>query len=310
MATEPVLNPDEHGPAAAPVRSMTGYGAAERLDADWRVRVEVRSVNHRHLSLKIVVPSRLAALEPEVEALVRHRLQRGSVQVALSCTPVHDALPARLATEVARAWRTELRALANDLGLDDRPTLADILGLPGVVVVGGGEPGAEAIRVLAATAVEMALDDLLRSREREGGTLVSEVVAQLDRAVEAVRAIDARWPAVVAEYRQRLKQRLNDYLAERGVTFLDTDLWREVAVFGERCDVAEETARLLVHLAETRRLLAQGGSVGRQLEFMAQELMREANTVGSKASDADLPLLVVTIKTAIDRIREQVQNLE
>jgi uncharacterized protein (TIGR00255 family) len=309
MATEPVLDPGGPGPAT-PVRSMTGYGSAERLDADWRVRVEVRSVNHRQLSLKLVLPSHLAAIEPEVDALVRRRVLRGSLHLALSCAPVQEQAPARLAPEVARAWLAELRALAHDLGLDDRPTLGSILGLPGVLVAGAAEPRVEALRAAAAEAVGAALDDLVRCREREGRTLVADLVAHLDRAEAAVRAVDARWPAVVDEYRQRLKQRLNEYLAERGVTFLDQDLWREVALFGERCDVAEETARLLAHLAETRRLLTQGGSVGRQLEFMAQELMREANTIGSKAADAELPLRVVTIKTAIDRLREQVQNLE
>lgn len=308
MAARPAAQPP--GPEPAPVRSMTGFGAGACGNERYEVRVEVRGVNHRHLVWKSGLPAGLQSAEQEVDALIRRYVTRGSLTFSLSHEARHESPRVRFDGELAAAYLAELEQLVARLGLAAKPSPDFLLGLPGVVEPVPAESIAEELREVFLGALEAALRELVESREREGAAVARQLQAHTVELESLIEEIDERWPRVIDEYRSRLEKRVREFLAERGHTLEEVDLLREVTVFAERSDVAEETARFRTHLAEIRRLVATGGSVGRALEFLIQEMVREANTIGAKSSDAGLSHRVVSLKTTLDRIKEQAQNLE
>lgn len=288
---------------------MTGFGAATASAKGLTVRAELRSVNHRHLLVKVRLPADRAELEPRVEALVRKRLARGSVTAHVHLTTEGCAAAARIDVEVARSYRDQLKALGKTLGLDAEVRVADLLPLPGVV--GSHEGGADSERVerLVLRAVGDALVDLLGMRETEGEAMARDLERSASAIQRSVKRIAARMPKVVEHHRQQLAKRVETLLGSAG-SVSAADLAREVALLSDRLDVSEELTRLEAHLEQLAKLLAKGGNVGRKLDFLAQEFFREANTVGAKCSDARVAHEVVELKTHIERLREQVQNVE
>jgi uncharacterized protein (TIGR00255 family) len=294
------------------LRSMTGFGAAAASMKGAAARVEVRSVNHRHLQVKARLPQALSMLEPEVEAAVRAKLARGAVSVSVELER-KSAAGARIDAKALRAWVDEIARATRAAGIEAEIDLATVLGMPGVVA--SGEDAAELQREasLVMAALNAALAELQTMREREGRALAADLRKHA-KAVEALaRKLEKRMPVVVKEQHAALKLRLADLLegAPRGGRApSDADLAREVALLADRMDVAEELARVRSHLAQLKTLLAGDVPSGRQLDFLVQELFREANTVGSKCNDAQAAHLVVELKTLVERLREQVQNVE
>ena len=288
---------------------MTGFGAAEAAAGGLSARAEVRSVNHRHLQVKLRLPPEASHLEPEVEALVRRKLSRGAVSVVVHLAREGGVATARIDEEAARAYAERLEALARRLGLGDGPDLEDLLLLPGVVA--GREDGEADPRVatLVTRAVRGALAELVRMREREGEALRRDLARHAAAVGRLVARIEKRMPAVVRGHQRALRRRVAELLG--GNSGLEPrDLAREIALLADRLDVSEELARLEAHLDQLERLLEKGGTVGRKLDFLTQEFFREANTVGSKCSDARVAHAVVDLKTCVERLREQVQNVE
>lgn len=288
---------------------MTGFGAATASAKGLTLRAELRSVNHRHLLVKLRLPADCAELEPGVEALIRKRLARGSVTAHVHLTTEGSAAAARIDGEVARAYRDQLRDLGKKLGLDSEVRLAELLPLPGVVGSREGNAGSERVERLVLRAVGDALGDLLGMREAEGEALARDLQRNATAIRRSVKRIAARMPKVVEHHRQQLTKRVQTLLGSAS-SVNSADLAREVALLSDRLDVSEELTRLEAHLDQLDKLLAKGGSVGRKLDFLAQEFFREANTVGSKCSDARVAHEVVELKTHIERLREQVQNVE
>ena len=292
----------------APLRSMTGFGAATTFEADVHVRVEVRSVNHRYLQLKVKLPPDLSSFESDIEAAVRKSLERGAVTLAVSVEA--GATPAvRIDRELAQHYLAEVQALARALGLAEAPRLETILALPGVVGAEADSGLREREARLVRAAVQQALAELVAMREREGAALESDLRANAAAVAKEVARIGKRMPKVVREHHKKLRQRVQELLG--GQTKLGpAELPRELALLADRMDVGEELARLASHLDQWSALLDKGGAAGRQLDFLVQELLREANTIGSKCNDADVAHSVVEVKTRIERLREQVQNVE
>ena len=297
---------------------MTGFGSAAVADGPVSARAEVRSVNHRFLQVKTRLPAELAHLEPDVEAAVRKDLERGSVVVVVALQRESAALVPRIDLEVARAYRDRLDELAAELGIERAIGLDLLIGLPGVL----GSPSDGASREkegeLALRAIEGAIGALVRMRADEGASLAEElgrIVASIDALVAK---LEKRVPTVVRAHHRSLVERVGTLLeqgggASRGPTsspIARADLAREVALIADRMDVSEEFARLKSHLDQWKKLVARGKTVGRQLDFLVQELLRETNTIGSKCADARLAHGVVELKTWIERLREQVQNVE
>ena len=305
QAREP---PEEGLRRMATLRSMTGFGDATSFEADVHVRAELRSVNHRYLQLKVKLPPDLAALESDLEALVRKSLERGAVTLSVSVEA--GATPnVRIDRALAQLYMTELVALSKQLGLEDRPRLETLLALPGVVGTEADSGLREREARLVRNAVRDALADLVTMREREGAALEADLRANAAAVAKESARIGKRMPKVVREHHKKLQQRMQELLGGQ-VKLAASDLPRELALLADRMDVSEELARLSSHLGQWASLLDKGGAIGRQLDFLVQEMLREANTIGSKCNDAEVAHSVVEVKTRIERLREQVQNVE
>lgn len=292
------------------LRSMTGFGAAAgEVPPGASIRVEVRSVNHRHLALKLRLPEAFVALEPEVEARVRARCERGSVTLHADVERTRGAVAARIDHAAARAYKEELEGLARELGLATALSLDTLATLPGVIVAAAAPELEESLGAAFLAHVEQALDALVAMRAREGVALAADLRKNAAALRDFVARIETRMPAVLAGHKAALERRIQE-LVGRSFALAPADLAREVALLCDKLDVSEELARLASHLVQFDELLAKGGRAGRQLDFLVQELLREVNTIGSKCSDAEAAHLVVEAKTNVERLREQVQNIE
>ncbi|MDR7416295.1 MAG: YicC/YloC family endoribonuclease [Armatimonadota bacterium] len=294
---------------------MTGYGLGEVRAEGGRWVVEARSVNHRFLEVNVRLPRSLQALEDRVRAAFAQRLLRGRVDVSIIREdPARRGRAVRVDAELARQYAMALEELRQALNLSDPVPLSVLLSLPDVIRVEESTEDPEALWTELQPAVEQCADRLVRMREAEGARLAQDLLERLDRIEGEVDRIAARAPEVVRAYAARLRRRVGELLREAGVPEGAVDearLSMEVALFADRSDIREEVVRLRSHLAEARGILQQGaGSVGRKLEFLLQEMMREANTVGAKAGDLEIARAVLGIKSELEGLREQVQNLE
>jgi uncharacterized protein (TIGR00255 family) len=293
------------------IRSMTGFGRAELAGDTLAIVVEVRSVNHRHLDVAVRLPGALAGLDAEVRRLVQGRLERGRVDVtvqvgALASQPTRTV---QVDAALARRYAEQARQLARELGIAGDVDLGWILGRPGVVELTDAPPAeASVVWPLVAEALGRALDALVERRTTEGAGLASELRG-LGAAFAGVLAqMSTRAPVAAARREERLRERMQALLAETRVD--EARIATEVAVWATKTDVTEELARLRVHLEEFGLMLDKGGAVGRQFDFLIQEMNREVNTVGSKADDLELSQATLAAKGLLEKIREQVQNLE
>lgn len=293
------------------IRSMTGFGVATAEAEGARCTIELRSVNGRFFKCTTRLPEELQQLEPELEALLMRRLSRGSVTVAGRWVETTGRSVATINTSALQAYAEQLRAaLPKDFAAEVR--VADLLALPGVVTDDRATMVAERAHDMVLKAADEACDALIAMREREGVALRELLVEFGDQIQERLDAVSLRAPQVIAQYQERLRQRVNSLLKDVGATVSDAELVKEVAIYAERSDVAEEIVRLSGHLDQYRTIIAPGNPQpgGRALDFLAQEMLREANTIASKSADVEISRRIVEIKTAIDRIKEQSQNAE
>jgi uncharacterized protein (TIGR00255 family) len=296
------------------VRSMTGFGRAEVRGDTLVVSVEARSVNHRHLDIALRVPRALAPLELDARRAIGTRLERGRVDVSVQVTAVSEQSSTRLVTDtaLAREYVARARALATDLidlGVTGSVTLEWLLQRPGVVRMEEAEVAEPGVPwPVLEEALGRALDDLVARREAEGQRLAQELRGLHSELVAIVGTMEGRAPAAVARREARLRERLQALLGTSGVD--EGRIVTEAAVWADKADVTEELARLRAHLAELTLVLDKGGPVGRPLDFLLQELGREVNTVASKSDDLELSQTALAGKGVLEKMREQVQNLE
>jgi len=292
------------------IRSMTGFGAASADEDGARYSVEIRSVNNRFYKASLRLPDALLSLEGEMEAQVGRRLVRGSVTIAVRFVDTSARAAGHINREALRAYLAQLEGLPG--AANGAPPLGALLSLPGVVMDDAAEALAQRARPVLARLVEEACDRLLEMRTREGDSLrraLEQLGADISRGLSAVRA---RAPEVSEIYRARLVARMTQMLSELNATVREEDIVREVASYAERTDIAEEVIRLEGHLEQFRSLTdaANPEPIGRVLDFLAQEMLREANTIASKSADVEISRRIVEIKSAVDRIKEQSQNAE
>ena len=290
------------------IRSMTGFGLAEASEGPFRARVELRSVNHRYLQTKLRLPSELSELESKLEGLVKRSLARGSVTVTVRVERDLAAGDVSVNHEIARRYAKEFQSLRGELGEGAVLTAGELAQLPGVVEVSSSEGSRGKESKVVLRALKAAIDDLVGSREAEGESMERDLRKNL-AAVERLRSrIAKRMPSVVRARQRDLSKRVAALMDQRGP--YDGDLAREISVLADKLDVSEEVVRLESHVERMSSQLDKGGELGRQLDFLVQEMFREGNTIGSKCNDAKVAHMVVDLKTHIERMREQVQNIE
>ena len=293
------------------IRSMTGFGRAEVVGAALLVTVEARSVNHRHLDVGLRLPNALAGLDADIRRLVQGRLERGRVDVNVQVAPLasQSSRTVRVDTGLARRYAEHARQLRDELGLAGDVPLGWILERPGVLELTDAPPAEiPTVWPLVADALGRALDELVDRRAAEGAALASELRALGGALVAAVDQMAVRAPVAAARREERLRERMTVLLA--GTPVDESRIATEVAVWATKTDVTEELTRLRAHLDEFSLMLDKGGSVGRQFDFLIQEMNREVNTLGSKADDLELSQAALGAKGLLEKIREQVQNLE
>ncbi len=290
---------------------MTGFGAAQHSakSPGATLRVEVRTVNHKFLQVKARLPSELSFLEIEVEDLVRKRLERGAVQLNVFASGAVGLETVAIDAALAQRYKKELEKLARDLGLDQEVYLDSLLSLPGVLGTGVDTGALKKREREVLELVGQALDELEKMRAAEGRAIAADLKKHAKSIAKLMASIEKRMPDVVRGHQEALKRRVGELLGGSS-SLQPSDLAREIALLADRLDVSEEVARQASHLAQLDTLLAKDGPVGRQLDFLVQEMLREANTIGSKCSDAPVAHAVVELKTIIERLREQVQNVE
>ena len=292
------------------MQSMTGYGRAF-VEIDGRqMTVEVKSVNHRFLDIAFRMPRNLMFLEDAARKAVGAKLSRGHVDVFVTYRNLRtDARTVQVDEALFGAYADALRSLAelSGSGLRDDRTLMGIARMPDVMTVTEADEDQDAVRALMLAALNEALEGLVAMRGREGETIRADLSGRVDAIERMTAAVEARYPETVEEYRQRLKSAVAE-LVDSGVD--ENRLLMEVAIMADRSAIAEEIVRLNSHVQQLRALLDATEPVGRRVDFIVQELNREVNTISSKSQDIPITRLTVDMKAEIEKLREQVQNIE
>lgn len=290
---------------------MTGFGEARRQENGLSIAVEVRTINSRYFKIAIRTGEGQAALEPQIEGLVRERIKRGTVQVNLRVDRPASPDAYRINTPALLAYWKQLNELPSQWNLPRPTALETLLTLPGVVnedVMPSGN--AQEDWPLVSAVLASAMDNLARMREDEGRAMANDLRLNCQAIAAELEQIASRAPLTIDAYRARLEERLKKILAEHDIALDPADIIREISIFAERSDISEEIVRLRSHLEQFETILELKESSGRKLEFLTQEIFRETNTIGSKSTDIEVARHVIEIKTAVERLREMIQNVE
>lgn len=291
------------------VKSMTGYGRAEDTLNGCTITVELRSVNNRYLDCNVRMPRLYLFAEETIKSRVQNTISRGKVDVFVTLDSTGgEQVQVSVNQPLADGYYAALKELAERYGLSKDISVSLLSRFPDVLLAEKAEEDVEQRAQDICSVLDRALADFDQMRTREGARLEADVLSRAARIEELVGLVEERSPQTVAEYRAKLEARMNEVLSN---TQLDpARILTEAAIFADKVAVDEETVRLRSHIGQLRHMLEQGGATGRKLDFLIQEFNREANTIGSKCSDIDIARHVVDIKAEIEKIREQVQNIE
>lgn len=297
------------------IASMTGYFAADGMTPAGTVTVECRSVNSRFLDLTLRLDDTLRFAEPAIRERLQKRLTRGKVEVRMSLSADESALPAQINESALKRLLELQSAVLRHSPEAAELSVSEILEMPGIAHTAQTDKDELLQAVLAV--LDKTLDGFIAAREREGAALAKVINGYMDKMTSVVEEVRAAIPQILAQLQDKLAARLEDALSQtltqQGTLTkeeITERIRQEVTLYAMRMDVDEEMNRLTTHIAEVRRLLAAGGAVGRKLDFMAQEMNREANTLGSKAAAIEMTQASLSLKITIDQMREQIQNLE
>jgi uncharacterized protein (TIGR00255 family) len=290
------------------MRSMTGYGRGEASSNGSKFSVELNSVNRKQNDVLVTLPRELAELEPRVRDLINTAVSRGRLTVVVAHHASTGAAQLALDRNLARIYYDSMVALQKELGAKGEISIETVLRAPGVLRLPEEQVAIDDAWPHMETALKAALRELVRMRETEGKHLAKDLIKRLKTLRESVRKIRSVQPAVVKRYRQNLHERVQK--AGIALPIEDERLMKEVIVFADKCDITEELTRLESHLAQFAHHLRKNEPVGRTLEFMSQEIAREFNTIGAKANDVEISQMVVMCKAELEKIREQLSNIE
>jgi uncharacterized protein (TIGR00255 family) len=290
---------------------MTGHGESRCQQDGISVSIELRTINSRYFKVSIRSSEGYGLLDPQIEGILRQKVRRGTIQVAMRVDRVRPLEEYQINAGVLAYYRDQLAGFRRKWNIPGEVPLEPLLALPGVVdgeVASRYDP--EADWPIVQKTLEMAIENLDRMRAEEGRAMAVDLRENCRVATENLEQIRQRSPVVIDAYRKRLLERVKKTLDEFSVSLDAGDLVREVSLFAERSDISEEIVRLQSHLEQFESITESPESSGRKLEFLIQEMFREANTIGSKSYDVEIARLVIEIKTAIERLREMIQNIE
>lgn len=291
------------------LKSMTGYGHAQKTVHGKDITVEIRSVNHKFLDFTAKVPRSYAFVEDKIRTFIKDRISRGKVDVFVSIARSDDtAADVVLNESLAAGYVAALRRLGEKFGLVDDISISSVARYTDIFTVKKPEENEDELWNDVSEVLNEALDGFVRMREAEGAKLYDDVMSRMNVILATVGRIEERSPETLANYSARLREKIEEL---KGDTSIDEQrLLTEIAIFADKIAVDEETVRLRSHFAQMKDMLDSGEAVGRRLDFIVQEMNREANTIGSKCQDAEIAHMVVEIKAEIEKIREQTQNIE
>lgn len=291
------------------IRSMTGYGSAEEVINGRSIRVEIKSVNHRYFEYSARVPRSCGFVEERMKRLLSGVISRGKVDVGVTIQTVEGIdEEININREVVKNYVEALRSVKNEFDLADDLSLSSIAKLPDVFTVVKAETDEEALWKDIESVAKRALDSFVEGREAEGERLKADVLLKIAAIEEKVSFVESRSPETVKEYRARLLDKMHEVLENTQID--EGRILQEAAIYADKVAVDEETVRLRSHMKELRKTLDKSEPIGKSLDFRIQEVNRETNTIGSKCSDAAIADTVIEMKNTIEKIREQIQNIE
>jgi uncharacterized protein (TIGR00255 family) len=292
------------------VKSMTGFGRGEAASVDYKITIEVKSINNRYLEVIPRMPRQIVALEDPVKKFVNGYVQRGRVDVFVTLEETENRQKTlKTDKELALAYYKSMQEIAELCNMDNAVTMDNMVRMPGIFTMEKDDDDLDEIWKLMQEALGSAMNLLVEMRQTEGDKLAADLLQRCAVIVDFVKEIDERSPMVVAEYQEKLQNRITELLADTALLD-EAKFANEVAYFADRASITEELIRLDSHLSQLKDLLSCNDVVGRKLDFLMQELNREINTIGSKANDLQISRRVIDVKSELEKIREQVQNIE
>ncbi|MGN0335065.1 MAG: YicC/YloC family endoribonuclease [Lachnospiraceae bacterium] len=291
------------------VKSMTGFGRCEVSEGTRKMTVEMKSVNHRYLDLNVKMPKKLNFFESAIRNLLKEYIQRGKVDLFVTYEDSAENNFSLIYNKgLAGEYLKYLREMADEFDIEDDIRVSVLSRYPEVLSMEEHQADEEELWSLLEKALRGACSQLTAAREKEGENLKKDLIAKLDEMLVCVDYISVRSPEIIGEYRQKLEDRVKELLAD--VHIEESRIAAEVTIFADRICVDEEIVRLRSHIEHTRSTLEAGGAIGRKLDFIAQEMNREANTILSKANDLQVSNRAIDLKTEVEKVREQIQNIE
>lgn len=291
------------------IKSMTGFGRGHKVLNGRDITVEIRSVNHRYYEFSSRLPRSLNYVEERLKSLLQGRISRGKVEVSVLLNNVEAAdEKITINRDVVREYIEALRSVKGEFGLTDDLALSNVLRIPDAFTVVKTETDEEQLWEDIKSTAEEALEHFISMRENEGARMKQDVLSRLAKIEEWVGVVETRSPQVVEDYRKRLYDKMCEVLSSSNID--ENRILLEAGIFSEKTAVDEETVRLRSHIAQFRSMLESGEPVGRKLDFLVQEMNRETNTIGSKVQEIEVTRIVVDQKSEIEKIREQIQNIE
>lgn len=291
------------------LRSMTGYGRSQKIINGRDISVEIRSVNHRYYEYSSRIPRTYSYIDEKLKALLKSSVSRGKVEVSVTINNI-EGKDSQIAVNkgIAEGYVTALRSISDELGLVDDLTLSKLIRIPDIFNIQKTPDDEEQIWADVSEVTAEALERFIAMRETEGERLKNDILEKADFIIERVGMVEEQSPLTVEAYRNKLYKKLSEILADKNID--EQRIITEAAIFSEKIAVDEETVRLRSHVAQLRDILESDEAVGRKLDFIVQEINREVNTIGSKAQDLNITRIVVDMKSEIEKIREQIQNVE
>ena len=291
------------------IKSMTGYGKSEQTIDSLNVTVEIKSVNHRYFEFSARVPREYGFLEEKLKKYCNSLITRGKVECYVSVEDLEEReMEVNVNETLAAGYVKALKELSERFGLKDDISAVTLSRYPDVITLHKASEDEERIWNAVKTVAETAVSKFIEMRETEGCKLRGDILSRADYIIECVEFIEGRSPETVREYNEKLKQRMKELLGDAAVD--EQRLLNEAAIYADKIAVDEETVRLRSHISQLRDFMNSSEAIGRKLDFLVQEINREANTIGSKAQDVDIAKKVIAIKAEVEKIREQVQNIE